>query len=84
MKLKRFDNINEDYTPADTGSDYSKDVDTYIPMNSDPAVRAAVKKATEDFKWETDEIIAMCYGMLVEVNEHDMAKEFVGLAKKYH
>ena len=91
MKLKRFNNINEnegDIHATDKQfeeqSDYGKDVDMYIPLNSDPAVRAAVKKATEDFKWEPDEIIAMCYGMLVEINEHDMAKDFVALAKKHH
>ena len=97
MKLKRFENINEN-TPADQGAEAAKDdakfwadskaynakLDEFVPLHSDPAVRAAVKKTTEDFKWEPDEIIAMCYGMLVEINEHDMAKEFVELAKKHH
>lgn len=109
MKLKRFNNMNEELTPADMGSDaakedklvkpgisaeddkfwadaneYNKMVEEYIPMADDPAVRKAVKETTEAFKWEPDEIIAMCYGMLVEINEHDMAKDFVALAKKHH
>ena len=77
MKLKRFNNMNEELTP------YDKMVEEYIPMADDPAVRKAVKETTEAFKWEPDEIIAMCYGMLVEINEHDMAKDFVALAKKH-
>lgn len=90
MKLKRFENINEN-TPADQGASaakfdnsYNEMVDEFVPLHSDPAVRKAVKETTQAFDWEPNEIIAMCYGMLVDVNLHDMAKDFVALAKKHH
>lgn len=90
MKLKRFNNINEN-TPAEQGegaakfdNSYNEMVNEFIPLHDDPAVRKAVKETTEAFDWEPDEIIAMCYGMLVDINEHDMAKDFVALAKKHH
>jgi len=83
--------LDEDNTPAGQGesaakfdNSYNNMVAEFIPLANDPAVRKAVKETTESFKWEPDEIIAMCYGMLVEINEHDMAKDFVALAKKHY
>lgn len=63
---------------------YNEMVDEFIPLHADPTVRAVVKKTTEDYKWEPKEVIATCYGMLVEINEHNLAKDFVALVKKHN
>jgi transposase len=91
MKLKRFNQLDEqdvvtlsdgttrDFTDSNA---YSKLVNEVIPLNDDEKIRDLSAKITADLKWEPNEVIALCYNMLVEINEDDIAIAFVDVVQK--
>jgi len=84
MKLKRFKDINESAEPLNEyDREYNETLDEYIPLHSDPEISKKAHDLATEFRWEPDDVIALAYNMLVEVNYHDMAKDFVELVKKH-
>ncbi len=88
--LKKFNETFEnDMTPADLGNDewkaskiYNQDLYENIPLYTDSYLKQEAHDLATKYKWEPDEMIAIAYNMFVEVNQHDLAKEFVQLLKK--
>jgi hypothetical protein len=66
--------VFENFDPA-----YSEMVDRVIPLNDAGEVMSEADDLCRRHKWEPDFVLAVCYRMLVEINEHDLAKKFVAM-----
>lgn len=87
--IRTFENFEQPDTTVNIGTTkyqnldgYSEKVDKTIPMWRDSEVRSVASELTRKFNYDPDPIIALCYNMLTDINEHDLVIDFVGLLDK--
>jgi hypothetical protein len=77
-----FEREQKDAIVESTGAQYRADLDRYLPLHDAPNPMADAKKLAKDYSWEPDELLSICYNIMVEINEHKLAADFVEIVKK--
>lgn len=84
--IRTFENFRRPETTVKIGTTkdynldgYSEKVDRTIPLWRDSEIKSVALELTKRFDYDPDPIIAICYNMLVDINEHDLVKDFVNL-----
>lgn len=81
-----FEGMDNNVQPEDEldewsdSKNYNQELFENIPLYDDSKMRQEAQLLAKKYNWEPDEMIAIAYNMFVEVNEHQLAKEFIKCA----
>lgn len=70
------------YVGESSGAQYRENLDRFLPLHDAPNPRNDAKKLVKLYSWEPDELLSICYNIMVEINEHQLAADFVEIVKK--